>query len=230
VAQFTAGSQVAAMTYNGLHRKRNKPQKSKAPFVQIKRSLKRSKAYHGLSVYARAALIELLDRFNGSNNGRIGLGVRELAYELNCGKTAATDALSELDDAKLAHPAKVGAWRGKQASEWRLTFLPCPDGDLPTTNWEQRKPYDGVERGAPRPKRPPLTDAERAKRYRERHENRHDETATRDTKGRQEEHRRDVRPPGGTQEAKNSMNSSRPRPPRGTHLDIYPTKAKGEVH
>ena len=125
--------------FNGLNRKANKVRGSKAPFIKLPRHIKRSKAYHGLSVYARAALIELIDRYMGANNGMISLAVRELAEELNCGLATALAALRELDDAKLAHPTKIGAWRGKRASEWRITFLLCnKTGELPITNWEPK--------------------------------------------------------------------------------------------
>jgi hypothetical protein len=98
--------------------------------------VKRSTAYHGLSVYARSALIELLDRYTGINNGMIGLGARELAAELNCSKNAAAKALGDLDDAGLARPTTPGVWRGKRATEWALTFYPCnKTGELPITNW-----------------------------------------------------------------------------------------------
>ena len=114
----------------------------KRQFVQLFRNIKRSLAYHGLSCAARAALIELIDRYNGINNGFIGLGSRELAYELNCSQTTAVRVFRELDDAGLAHPTKVGAWRGKKASEWRLTFRRCDNtGELPINNWTQREPY-----------------------------------------------------------------------------------------
>ena len=53
-------------------------------FIQLFSNVKRSTAYHGLTTNARSALIELIDRFNGCNNGAIVLGVRELAYELRC--------------------------------------------------------------------------------------------------------------------------------------------------
>src|SRR5262249_16326578 len=104
--------------------------------------------YHCLSCPARAALIELIDRHNGINNGFIGLGVRELAYELGCGHATAQRALQELDDARLAQPTKVGAWRGKKATEWRLTFRLCnKTGELPINSWEQRKPYREFQTG-----------------------------------------------------------------------------------
>lgn len=91
-------------------------------FVQLFRFVKRSEAWHDLSPHARCALIELLDRFTGINNGMISLSVRELARHLQCAPGTANKALQELDDSGLARPATVGRWRGKQATVWRLTF------------------------------------------------------------------------------------------------------------
>ena len=111
-------------------------------FIQLFSNVKRSTAYHDLSCNARGALIELIDRYNGCNNGAITLGVRELAYELGCSISTAHAALRELDDAGLVQPMKVGSWRGKRASQYRLTFLRCDvTGELPCTHWEQRPPY-----------------------------------------------------------------------------------------
>ena len=50
--------------------------RSKRKFLQLYTNVKRSTAYHGLSSYARSLLFELIDRYNGCNNGMIGLGVR----------------------------------------------------------------------------------------------------------------------------------------------------------
>jgi hypothetical protein len=116
--------------------------RSSRRFLSLFTNVKRSRAYHGLSCVARALLFEVIDRFNGCNNGMIGLGCREASHELNCGKSTAARAMHELDDAGLARPTKVGAWRGKQATEWRLMFLRCDKtGELPATQWEQRTPY-----------------------------------------------------------------------------------------
>lgn len=92
------------------------------PFIQLFRCIKRSQAYHDLSPYARCALIELLDRFKGTNNGMIRLSCRELGEQLGCTKDTANKALQELDDSKLAQPASVGQWQGKKATEWCLAF------------------------------------------------------------------------------------------------------------
>jgi hypothetical protein len=111
-------------------------------FIQLFTNVKRSEAYHGLSWLARAALLELIDRHTGINNGMIRLGVRELAYELKCSKDTAARALTELDDSGLARHTRVGAWRGKTTTEWRLMFKRCDKtNDLPVTNWKQRPSY-----------------------------------------------------------------------------------------
>jgi len=111
--------------------------KSGRRFLQLWSNVKRSEAYHCLSVYARCALFELLDRYNGINNGMIGLGCRELANALRCSRDRAAKALRELDDSGLARPLTAGVWRGKRATEWRLTFYRCDKtGELPILSWE----------------------------------------------------------------------------------------------
>jgi hypothetical protein len=108
-------------------------------FIQLWTNVKRSGAFHGLSVYGRCALIEIMDRFSGANNGLISLSVRECADELNCNKDTAARALREVDDSGLAHPLTSGTWRGKRAVEWRLTFHRCDKtGELPILNWAVR--------------------------------------------------------------------------------------------
>ena len=87
-------------------------------FIRLWTNVKRSTAYHGLSLGARAALIELLDAYNGANNGMIAMGVRELAERLGCSRNCAWLYLAELDDAKIAHPIKLGTWRARVATEW----------------------------------------------------------------------------------------------------------------
>jgi hypothetical protein len=107
-------------------------------FIRLWTNVKRSTAYHGLSLAARCALFELLDRYSGINNGMISMGVRELADKLRCHHATAARALRELDDAGLARPTTVGAWRGRRAVEWRLTFYRCDrTHELPVTNWPE---------------------------------------------------------------------------------------------
>jgi hypothetical protein len=105
-------------------------------FIQLWTNVKRSAAYHSLSLGARCALVELLDKYDGCNNGMLAMGVRELQERLQCSPRGACNFLRELDDAGLARPTYVGAWRGRKASEWRVMFYRCDKtGDLPVKNW-----------------------------------------------------------------------------------------------
>src|SRR4029078_8644144 len=92
-------------------------------FIQLYHNVKRSRAYHDLSMYARCALFELLERYTGINTGMIALGCRELAEELNCSRDTAARALRELDDSGLAQPLTAGGWRGKKTTECGPTFF-----------------------------------------------------------------------------------------------------------
>jgi hypothetical protein len=87
-------------------------------FIQLFHYVKRSEAYHSLSPDARAFLLELIDRHTGTNNGFIRFGVREAMYELGIKSMGRTSAIMrEVDDAGLARPTQVGAWRGKKPTE-----------------------------------------------------------------------------------------------------------------
>lgn len=86
----------------------------------------RSPAWRALSPNARAVYLELRERFNGHNNGMIGLGVREAAEATNMHKNTANRAISELESAGFIEPTTKGAFRqnGRRATEWLLTELP----------------------------------------------------------------------------------------------------------
>jgi hypothetical protein len=130
------------MSRYSARQKKLRGQGKQSHFILLPWGVKRSRAYHGLSAPARAAFVEIIDRYDGRNNGRIGLGVRELAYELNCSQAKAWRALGELEDSGLIIPTKLGAWRGKKATEWRIVFHVCDEtGELPIKQWEQRQPF-----------------------------------------------------------------------------------------
>lgn len=133
-----------------------------SPFILLPAYIKQSAAYHGLTLTARALLIELIYRFRGANNGTIGLGQREAAYELGCGRPTVSRAMRELDDAGLAMPMKPGNWRGT-AGEWRLTWIVChKTGELPERNWPKAVKFEPKQ---PTPKER-LSAAERTRRWR----------------------------------------------------------------
>jgi hypothetical protein len=193
-------------------------------FIQLFHYVKRSTSYHGLGNIARAMLTELIDRYNGCNNGMIVFGVREAAYEIGCSQMSISRAGRELDDAGLARPTKLGAWRGREATEWRLMWRRCDKtGDLPRSTWVERKPY--VQLLLPAPAKVPLTDAERSRRYRhrktERHENRHDESHQESAEVTLRAHRRDVSNATKAQNGNSSINASRPSNTTKAHIHIY---------
>jgi hypothetical protein len=175
-------------------------------FIQLPHHVKRSTSYHSLGRLARALLVELIDRYNGCNNGMISLSVREAAYELGCNKGNASRAGRELDDAGLARPTKVGAWRGREATEWRLMWRRCDKtGEPPRQNWVERRPF--VQLLLPKPKKEPLSNAQRQERYRKRHrnENSNDELRQEDTEVAPEGHRPLLSCARGTQNGNSPM-------------------------
>ena len=140
----------------GCHEQQAQAQEWQASVHPLWHNVKRSAAYHSLSLGARAALLELMEKYTGANNGMISMGVRELAGRLKCGLRSALNFLNELDDAGLAHPTQMGVWRGRRATEWRLTFHRCDrTGELPVLNWEARSEctYDDA-RVHPRQRKP----------------------------------------------------------------------------
>jgi hypothetical protein len=84
-------------------------------------------AWLSLSTAARAAYLQIGRRYNGTNNGTIGLSVRHLAYELKSSRDTASRALRELEDAGFIDTVKTGTFarRNRKASEYRLTVFRC---------------------------------------------------------------------------------------------------------
>lgn len=115
--------------------------KGKRKFIMIDGYVKRSAAWSSLSPNARAVYLELKWRYDGMNNGRIGLGERELSTELHIGRDTARRALNELIEKGFLKKAKASGFSVKHraATEWLLTEYPCDvTGELPTkefTRW-----------------------------------------------------------------------------------------------
>lgn len=117
----------------------NKQGRSEAEprFLQLPFWLMESPAFHHLSPEGRTGLIYLAKRFNGSNNGKIGFGVRSGGFVRNAGSPNLIDkpvlsqtrmqaALYELQAfrlARIATPSSFG--QKKRTREWELTWLSC---------------------------------------------------------------------------------------------------------
>jgi hypothetical protein len=112
---------------NRIGRARRRQRYNGPNFIQLFRYMLDCPAYVSLSPYGRAGLIEVIRGYNGSNNGKIILSVRDLARRLGCHRDTACGALQELVDKGFIEPRIKGAFsvKFKRATEWRLNDRRC---------------------------------------------------------------------------------------------------------
>ena len=98
-------------------------------FIKLDHDLVRGPEWRGLSGDAAKVLIDMLDQFNGRNNGSIHFGIRQTMRCLNSSKRTAIRRLRELQNAGLIEATertvfinKVAARKGITTA-WRVTFL-----------------------------------------------------------------------------------------------------------
>ncbi len=91
--------------------------------VRLHHWLLNSPAYKSLGVCARALLIEYYRRYNGSNNGDIGLSVRDAASALGVAVGTVRKAIVELEERGFIRANQRGAfrWKARHATTWILT-------------------------------------------------------------------------------------------------------------
>ncbi|WP_421360266.1 hypothetical protein [Agrobacterium rosae] len=117
--------------------------KGKSKFIMIDGYVKRSAAWKALTPVDRNAYIEVKWKYDGLNNGRIGLGCRELAEELGMGRDTANRALEALQEKGFIRKARASAFnvKNRAATEWRLTEYSCDvTGELPTKDFMRWTP------------------------------------------------------------------------------------------
>jgi DNA-binding HxlR family transcriptional regulator len=109
--------------------------KGKSKFIMIEAYVKRSAAWKALTPIERNAYIEIKWRYDGTNNGRIGLGCRELGDEINMSRDTAARALDGLQEKGFVVKAKASAFsvKNRVATEWRLTEFACDVTGNPAT-------------------------------------------------------------------------------------------------
>ncbi len=96
-------------------------------FVSLPHWMLQSPAWRSLSPVARSIFIELAAIYNGSNNGRIALSVRDAAERVRCSKNTAARALAELTQKGFVDLCSRGHFDRKtpHAAEYRLTLHRC---------------------------------------------------------------------------------------------------------
>ena len=100
-------------------------------FIQIYDFEMDCAAYRHLSVYARALLIEFRRAYNGHNNGKIVMSVRQAAKLIGCNKDTAAKAINELEEKGwicLMQKGRFDQKTNKTASLWRITNQPVGMG------------------------------------------------------------------------------------------------------
>jgi hypothetical protein len=119
-------SKTWTRTANGKARRKRA---SAPPFVMLPKYMVRSAAWRSLSGEAVAAFIEISNRYDGCNNGRLHLSDRELAAVRPISRVTAYRAKTELKEKGFVEVVRASGFnikdRKRQAEELRLTTFHC---------------------------------------------------------------------------------------------------------
>ncbi|MER8371731.1 hypothetical protein [Mesorhizobium sp. M1406] len=121
--------------------------KGKAKFLLIEGHLIRSAAWRHATPNDRALYLEFKWRYDGFNNGRIGLSVRDAAEALGIGKNAASKSFGNLQRLGFVAVVTKGAFsvKLKRATEWLLTEYKCDvTGELPRKDFMRWRPDEKI--------------------------------------------------------------------------------------
>jgi hypothetical protein len=104
-------------------------------YFQLHHYMLKTEAWRALSAPARAVYIAIGSRYNGSNNGKIAMSVRDAADECGLARNTAARAFKELIDLGFIEETRHGSLSRKTriASEWRLTAFRCDLTQSPKT-------------------------------------------------------------------------------------------------
>ena len=120
---------ATAATNDAMRGRRNKNGRSiyGPPFVQLFRFMLDCEAWQSLTTQERAVYVVLATRYNGTNNGRLALSVRDAAREANVAKDTSARALLTLVERGFTECVTPGGFSRKtpHAAEWRLTAYRC---------------------------------------------------------------------------------------------------------
>jgi IclR helix-turn-helix domain len=129
------------MSRSNRHRRKG----SLGSFVALPKYLLQSLAWRTLKPVPRAAFVELVDIYNGVNNGWLGMSVRNLATAINVSRATAARALQELTERGFIEQTRRSAFSCKVRlpSEWRLTLHRCDrSGELPSKAFTRWRPEE----------------------------------------------------------------------------------------
>jgi hypothetical protein len=97
-------------------------------FLMLPHFLLKSEAWRSLSPVGRALFIEVAQRWNGFNNGKIGLGIREAGQNIRVKHTTAVAAFRVLQERGFLVMTRDSSFDQKRLTrEWRVTAFPVGD-------------------------------------------------------------------------------------------------------
>lgn len=115
--------------------------RSKGKFIMLRHDIYDSEAWRSLSPKARCVWLELARRYNGINNGDIGLSNREAGKACNISKNTGGKALIELEEKGFIKVTAYSGFKNKYrvANRYALTHERYQDKP-PTNEWRNWKP------------------------------------------------------------------------------------------
>jgi hypothetical protein len=124
-----------------MTKRRRKSGDSKVRYVGLHHYMLRSPAWKMLDPNAKAVLIDIWQRHNGTNNGWISYSVRE-AQEIGLSKDQAARALQTLQDRGFLICTRASAFsvKTRAARLWRTTAEPSDNGQLATKDFMRWSP------------------------------------------------------------------------------------------
>jgi len=123
--------------------KKGRSKAERFSFVRLPNYLLDSPAWLELTSPAKAILVQLSRRYNGFNNGKIGVTTETLSRECRVAKNTITSAIKILIEHGLLEITFKGSFNLKKthASEYRLTWLKCDLENQPALNqWQNYQP------------------------------------------------------------------------------------------
>ncbi|WP_373505993.1 helix-turn-helix domain-containing protein [Aestuariivirga sp.] len=128
----------------------NKTGRSKtkmSSFIAIERYILKCDAWRSLSPNARATILEILQIYNGSNNGKLAMSARTLSERLPLSRSTTARVLKELLAHGFIEQVRPGGFNIKsgdrRSTEWRLTWFHCDVTRAPPSRlfmrWSQGK-------------------------------------------------------------------------------------------
>lgn len=101
--------------------------------LQLQHFLLTSAAWRSLVPVERALFVAVAQRYNGFNNGNIGLGVHDAAAEIHAAANTVTRAFNVLIERGFLERTKDSSFRQKKiVREWRVTCFSVGAWDAPS--------------------------------------------------------------------------------------------------